>query len=75
VFLPYSTTDLPISLTFSTVLSKLSSTPVNTSTVSLPASFIVSKAPLKSPCINFKNDCPIKPVTSNNSLNLTIIPS
>ena len=64
----YSTTD-------STTSSKLSSTPVYTSTTSFPACFIVSKAPLKSPETKRIKDLPTKPNTSNNSINLSYIPS
>ena len=49
------------------------STPVNTSTYSLPASFALSNAPLKSPSKTFLNASAKKPTTSNALLKRSIM--
>ena len=58
-----------VSATFSVVLS----TPVNTSTSSLPASFTLSIAPLKSPANTLSKAFAKNPITSKADLNLSIM--
>ena len=59
--------------TVSTVLSKLSSTPVITSNSSLPAFLALSAAPLKSPLNTLTTASPKNPIASKADLNLSTI--